>query len=236
MKTKIHLICLLLLLAFGNSKLFSQNIQKFTSADVFQTSFFIENKGQYKSIDKSSKEIDFYTSSGATNYYLTKDGMHIIINKAVPQTDVNNKEAKKERHKNIRTLFKAESEMAEEENKVEYLHEDIELHWLNTNPNPTIETEQKSGHYFSYGNEEYMSYGFKKVTYKNIYKFIDLVYEIGITGGVKYSLILHPGAKLEDIQYEYKGDNLVVENRNKSLIIKNPLEDLFERDLNCFRQ
>lgn len=236
MKTNLPLINVLLFLACATTNLFSQNIQKFENNDIFQTSFFIENKGQYKTPDKASNLIDFYTTSGATNYYISKTGMHIILNSSALKEEkgVNdNKEEKKVKRKNIHTLAKiASDEVAEEgEKSYEYFHEDIELHWLNTNPNPTIQKEEKSNHYFSYGNEEYISYGYKKVTYKNIYNKIDLVYEIASTGGVKYSLILHPGAKIEDIQYEYKGDNISVENRKTSLLIKNPLEDLEEKNL-----
>jgi len=44
---------------------------------------------------------------------------------------------------------------------------------------------------------------FQKITYKNIYNHIDIEYNIHSESGIKYTIILHPGANLQDVKLRY---------------------------------
>lgn len=225
MKIKEHFTALLLLLLlFGSNVLLSQGIQNFVSGDIYQTNYFIENKGHYNDA-VGIKKIDFYTSSGSTEYQISSSGIQISLQKSV---------LREEEEEALGHLKNAKEREEEEEHRFEVIHQEIELHWLNTNLNPIIERAQKSTHYFSYGDATQLSYGYKKLTYKNIYNQIDLVYMIGEKGGIEYSLILHAGAKLADVQFEYVGDEIAVNVVSNGLLIKNKVEDLVEKDLKAF--
>jgi len=45
--------------------------------------------------------------------------------------------------------------------------------------------------------------GYRKITYKNLYPNVDLEYEFHPEGGIKYALILHPGADVSQIRMKY---------------------------------
>jgi hypothetical protein len=210
----------------------------FVADNAFKTDYFIENKGQYNQLLPIKDAIQFYTESGATQYYFTTNGIHIIVhNKVLKDKEELEKEEKRELKKeedNEGEVLSAKAKEEEEERKYKFIQDDIQLQWLHTNPNPIIEKSEKSSHYFSYGNEEYMSYGYKKLTYKNIYNHIDLVYLLPAEGGIKYSFILHPGAVLSDIKYTYRGEDVSIHKVENSLVIKNNIEDIFDKNLVAF--
>src|SRR5262249_3999176 len=71
-----------------------------------------------------------------------------------------------------------------------------------------VEVSEKQGHYISYGTKEYNAYTYKKLTYKNVYDKIDVEYTIpeDKERGIKYSVIVHPGADLSKFRIQYSGD------------------------------
>jgi hypothetical protein len=85
----------------------------------------------------------------------------------------------------------------------ELMEKTIHLEWIGANPNCELVRDVKSNHYFSFGPEEYKSYGYKKLTYKNIYPNIDIVYTIEDNQRFHYSILLHKGAKVSDIKMKY---------------------------------
>ena len=121
-----------------------------------------------------------------------------------------------------------------------YHRVDIEL--LNSNPNATLVAEGKSEAYYNYftsgtpqGGVSYV-HSYQKVTYKNIYPNIDLVFGTqkdansdndtpspngeGRDGvnGAEYSFVVHPGGKVADIKLQYKGENKITLADNKLVV------------------
>ncbi len=84
----------------------------------------------------------------------------------------------------------------------------ITMEWLNCNENVDIVAENKANDYHTYGSFENKAYGYKTITYKNIYPGIDIVYSF--TGddkaGFEYHLIVQPGADISAVQIKYGGD------------------------------
>ncbi len=69
---------------------------------------------------------------------------------------------------------------------------------------------------------------FESVTYKNMYRNIDVHYYAS-GGKLKYDIIIHPGGKVSDIAMQYQGaDQLSV--RNKELIIGTSVGEVKEAD------
>ena len=87
----------------------------------------------------------------------------------------------------------------------------IEVKWLGSNENVQVITHKEVSHYYSYAlrnddksiNNLTNIRGFEKIIYKNIYDFTDIEYIIHPDGGIKYNIILHPGADPSKIQMEY---------------------------------
>lgn len=72
----------------------------------------------------------------------------------------------------------------------------------------THETEQlvKGVHYFKNNNGKSLNKTTTdRITYKDIFPHIDLVFYSNTDGALKYDFVLHPGAKLSDIKLNYTG-------------------------------
>ncbi len=89
----------------------------FVSNDVFQTQFFIENKGQFNAILKDQSDIDFAVNHGHDEIYLNKKGFKYYISKATPH-----KETAEEQRKE-----KLYDSHEEEEDRIKY---DVEEDWF----------------------------------------------------------------------------------------------------------
>jgi hypothetical protein len=107
----------------------------------------------------------------------------------------------------------------------------IDLEFAGANPNTQIVYEERMSHYINFfhghcpegvGNV----YPFKKVTYQNIYNNIDLVF-YATESGLKYDVVLRPGARLSDVRFAYKGINELQLNEN-SLHVLNVFTPIVE--------
>jgi hypothetical protein len=86
----------------------------------------------------------------------------------------------------------------------------VDIDFQNLNENTQVIAEEKNKellNYFTCGKEASNVASFKKVTYKNIYPNIDI--EFTLNGSdenpLKYNIILHPGANLNDIKFICRG-------------------------------
>jgi hypothetical protein len=86
----------------------------------------------------------------------------------------------------------------------------VDIDFKNSNVHVEVLPEKKNKeflNYFTCGKEISGIPSFKKVTYKNVYQNVDI--EFTLSGSdqnpLKYNIILHPGAKLSDIEFICKG-------------------------------
>ena len=68
---------------------------------------------------------------------------------------------------------------------------------------------------------------FEQVTYKEVYEAIDVVFKKDASGQIKYDVVLHPGAKLADVQLRYRGSN-GMELTDGTLLMDNTIRPLHE--------
>jgi gliding motility-associated-like protein len=175
---------------------------------------FIENKGQFKVITLSGKELEvlFAYDGGSEDYYFTKNG--VIISYTQKEKRKKSEEEKLQRKERKKQGFKSQKEWQDfekEGNRVELTQDELESVWLGANQQVQIIAEQKNSFYHSYqlktkgGKTESINYisSYKKLIYKNLYPYIDLIYEFHPKGGLKYSLLIHPGASLKEVQLKY---------------------------------
>ena len=223
MKIKNPLLALLLLITFnllnaGNPS----DPKKFVSKkDVFGTRNFIENKGQYDNALTGDYTIEAVLDNGQEKIYFTNKGLVYELIKRFPMTEEQREEMEKNKHPKLK------------EPKIYH----VNMNWLNANPNISIEKSERQSHYFTYGEAKYNSYAYKKLTYKNVYPNIDIEYTIpeDRDHGIKYNVIVNPGANVADIKIAYTGDvDKIKQSNDGSILIKTPLEDIIEHTPNTF--
>jgi hypothetical protein len=84
----------------------------------------------------------------------------------------------------------------------------ITMQWVGANKNVQIIKEEKTSDYHTYGLLTEKVYGYKKITYKNLYDGIDLVYNFinNNKAGIEYSLHIKAGADISQVKMSYAGD------------------------------
>ena len=78
----------------------------------------------------------------------------------------------------------------------------ITMEWLNANPGVKIISEDSAHGYRTYGLMQEKAFAYKRITYKEIYPGVDLVYSLNQkrAEGFEYSLVIKSGADLNGIK------------------------------------
>ena len=196
--------------------------KNFTSKkDVFGIRNFIENKGQFDNDLNGNYKIEALLDNGAEKIYFTNKGLVYELTKRFPVTEEQLEAKEKGKQPKLK------------EPKIYH----INMNWLNANSNISIEKSELQNHYFTYGEAKYNSYAYKKLTYKNVYPNIDIEYTIPENKdyGIKYNVIVRPGANVNDIKIAYTGDvNKIKQTSDGNILIKTPLDDITEHVPNTF--
>jgi hypothetical protein len=191
---------------------FSQNQNSSWSVKQERSETFIENKGQFPAIKMDAlndAEILYALDDGPTKIYFSKTGTAYTFLKL----------AKKEETKE-NSSPEAWEEKEEAERQAEYETDIVSFTWENANSDVQIIGEEVSPDYFSYSfydkngtvkNENHIK-GYRKIIYKNLYPNIDVEYTIHPEGGLKYALILHPGADVSMIKMKYSDASILSED------------------------
>jgi hypothetical protein len=208
----------LCIMSFG-TEVFSQ--QDFISTkDIFGTRTFVQNNGQFDLAIQSTDKIYYSLENGDEKIYFTSTGLIYKLIKRHPLTEKQ------------REAVEHGKQVNRKANDVYH----VKMNWINANPNPKIRAESKQSWYMTYGQESYKSGVYKKIIYKNVYNNIDVEYIIpeDKDHGIKYNLILHPGADPGNIKIAYSGDVKSISKQNNEIIIKTPLGDIIEHSPNSF--
>ncbi|MHB8259608.1 MAG: DUF7948 domain-containing protein [Bacteroidia bacterium] len=200
---KIYLIATL---AF-TVNVFSQGRQMGSNwSSAWQTSkVFIENKGQFTlpassemklpNSPQANTQVSYAYDGGSTRVFFTPKGVVYSF-------------AEKEKKE---VEAKDEAEREREEKVASYKTDAVSMEWVGANENVEIVSENQTTNYFSYafndenGTVQNVNYinGYKKLTYKNLYPNIDVEYAFHPTDGIKYAIILHPGADVSQLKMKY---------------------------------
>ena len=186
-----NLTLLTLFVIISCPSIFSQDSQWANNLNSSQS--FIENKGQFDGRNwDSSSEIEFAYAQNPFYIFFSKKGLTYRFDKIVRNPNRDKSDPKSPKRTNISEL--------------------VNVEWLGSNSNVTIVSEEQVGNYYSYAVKDFSNNtvhnetgvkGFQKITYKNLYNNIDVQYVIHNDGGVKYSIILHPGADASQIKLKY---------------------------------
>ena len=171
------------------------------SADIFQTNVIIENNGQLTE--------DANGGSGKILFSANQQGVDLFWKPAGLTYRVTEKYfAPKDIRENAREVKEGVVEREPSPRKVRYHY--LNMEWLGANPSAEVSGEEKVSHYFTYadprdesGQSGIRALAYKKICYRNIYPGIDAEYVLSAKGGIKYSLIVHPGADPSVIGMRY---------------------------------
>ncbi|MBK9283362.1 MAG: gliding motility-associated C-terminal domain-containing protein [Sphingobacteriaceae bacterium] len=184
------------------------------SKDVFGTRVLIENKGQFDKKVNSLSPVKYgYETSGERIYFTDKGPIYKLIKRFI----YSHEQMEKLEHGKYVPL------------KADEVYQ-VNVNWIGCNDNIQIIESEKQSHYFTYGSADLNSSTFKKITYKNVYNNIDIEYTLpeDKESGIKYNVILHPGANPADVRISYTGDVQKIVKSGNNIIIKTPLEDITE--------
>lgn len=181
------------------------------TGDPFEQKVFVENKGQFGEI---SGQKPFYAArSSGVDIYFTAKG--IVYRYDHPEIH-DSKQANEK--KEIKPLL--------------LVSEVLKMEWLNANPGAAIVAEGKQSFYFTYGSagtgtaKNIIANVFSKITYKNLYPNIDVEYIFPADKtGIKYNLVLHPGADVSMVKMMYEQASALRLDANGNLIITSSFGD-----------
>lgn len=204
--------------AFFNGKNSLPQYLKGSDNDMYGTnSRFIENVGQY------GKVFDKYPGMGTILYAYEGFNVPVLF---TPKGLIY-------LHRKIKGPVLSEKEREERERKKKKKEEEVEelkavdraitMEWVNANSHPEIIAEDKAEEYHTYGFLQEQASAYKKITYKNLYPGIDLIYTFRQSGrvGFEYSLLVKPGADISLIKVRFGGElKKIKQDAEGNLMIK----------------
>lgn len=176
---------------------------------------FIKNEGQFP-VEKSqlSQEEVKYAYDGKNEYYyFSPQGVVMEFYKIEKPIKTEKEKAwRKERKEQGFATAEEFKDFERKGHRLSIEKEVLAAEWVGCNTNATIEPSLKVDNYYSYSfynkshtskiNKNFIA-AYQKITYKNLYPNIDVEYIIHPETGIKYSLILHPGADITQVKLRY---------------------------------
>ena len=201
------------------SPLFAQeNTAPLWSAEYSKSKSFIENLGQFDEHENASTgKIRYAVDFGATRIFFGDKGVSYSFLEAT-------KIPKEERDALRQKMASSVSEYKKNEKlvgKFLFKSDVVNMSWKGAAGNAELigETQTSDYHNYSYTNENGEmtaasgAKGFKKIVYKNIYPNTDIEYTVHPQIGIKYAVILHPGADAEKVQMLFDRDLSIMDGK-----------------------
>ncbi|HXH20198.1 MAG TPA: hypothetical protein VNJ07_14065, partial [Chitinophagales bacterium] len=163
---------------------------------------FIENRTQFDGKDgQPGSSVLYGVDWGAAQIYFTRTGLTYRFEKG-------RFGAEEERGGDRK--FTAGKSPADSETETDL----VQLQWLNANSDAVLLALDETEDYFSYtivkgGEAKNINHirAYKKLLYKELYPNIDVEYAFHTAWGVKYKIILHPGADVSQVKMRFKRAN-----------------------------
>ena len=206
-KSYLSVIVLIFLFVVFVVPAWGQEANNGWSAEYKNAKVFIENKGQFHTNNPNEKVL-YAIDDGSTMINFSSKGVTYSFLQRSKKKKEGTKAERKQKH------FKSGKSHAEwetEEHRMEIKTDVVSFVWENANPDVAIVPAEETFDYYSYtikgkdGSDKNINHinAFKKITYKNLYPGIDAEYVFHPVDGIKYSLILHPGADVSKVKMKY---------------------------------
>ncbi|MEO6542034.1 MAG: hypothetical protein ABIN74_13610, partial [Ferruginibacter sp.] len=201
----------------------NSNLTSLSNGFAASQSSFIENVGQY------GEMMTGYARMGKIKYGFEGFDMPVLFTTR----------GLIHLQRKVEKIFKEEEEELEKkkvpeeeiERKRKITEKTITMEWLGANPQPEIIAEEITAGYHTYGLLKEKAWGFKKITYKDLYPGIDVVYHFTNADkpGFEYSLVVKPGADVSLVKMKYGGDvKKIFFDKEGNLVLHTAINDIIE--------
>jgi gliding motility-associated-like protein len=201
-------------------------------AEFKKRKVFIENKGQFDEYNSNEfGKVKYAVDFGNTRILFSEKGVkYSLLESSLVPKEKRQELASKLNASTISDFKKQEKLVG----KFLFKSENVTLLWSNALPCKII-SENKTTDYHSYTfkgkdgkytNESNIA-GYEKIIYKNIYPNIDIEYTVHPESGVKYALILNPGANPTDVKMVY---DKAVKLENGKVLIPTIFGDIIDHE------
>ncbi|MBI2271892.1 MAG: PKD domain-containing protein [Bacteroidetes bacterium] len=187
------------------------------TSNPFEHFVFVENKGQF---DNTNNSIYYGARTGGLDIYFSA---HSLTYRHDEFKKLNEEEKEK-----------LESKGKEAEGLLKPKTHYLQVEWIGANPTTRIATGEPQTFYYTYPDEKdngktsLKANCYKKITHKNLYPNIDVEYILPEKGGVKYTLILHPGSDISKVKMLYKNAKRLRKSREGNIIIESSFGDFVD--------
>lgn len=190
--------------------------------------YFYENKGQI--VDQDGKEnagVKYLFHSAGLNVQLRSNGFSYDVYETKKTVNPNSSKFRKDHSVDAKTY-------CYDEFNYENLFHRIDIELINSNKTAKLIAEGKSADYDNYYNIPSKPKGvtnvhrYQKVSYKNIYPNIDLVFfkPNDTLKPIEYNFIINPGGKISDIKMKFSGAPVAV--KENKLLMKLRFGEMYE--------
>lgn len=188
------------------------------TVNAFEQKVFIENKGQFEEKNISGlAPVRFGIQNLGSQIYFSSNGL-------IFRYDVlKNPDAKE---------LDGENEIEEKKNTVTETCI-VQMEWVGANSNVEIIAEEKTSDYYTFSDSRISgntitANAYRKITYKNLYPGIDAEYFFTSKEGMKYNLILNPGADASIVKMKYSGQISIRKNQEGDIILQTCTGDVID--------
>ncbi len=198
-----------------------KNIERYDEGLFSAPKSFIQNVGQYGQTMKGNQNMGkiMYAYEGLEMPILFTPKGLIHLQRKIENIS----------HEEEERLEKQGIPEEEIERKKNITERVITMEWLDANPDVEIIEEEKTASYHTYFTQKEKAYGYKVITYKNLYPGIDVVYSFTQSNkpGFEYSFLVRPGADLAAVKLKYGGDIKSIKTDDKgNLIIRSDIDGI----------
>ncbi len=194
----------------------------------FEQKVFIENKGQWNGKDELPKsEILYGIDNLGTNIYFTKKGLtHRVEEITITPDEMEGEELRK-----AAGLF---GKREKEEFDIKVKKSLVSMEWVGADPAVKMVADEMVPDYYSYNmdgtlkNAVSKARAYKKLTYYNLYPGIDVEYIFHAKEGIKYTLIVHPGADPSQVKMRYRSRDAISVDAKGNLHFKTKFGDIVD--------
>ncbi len=187
------------------------------SVNPYEQKEFIRNDGQYDTLTfGGDAKILYGVRNLGTEIYFSPKGLFYLFK---TREVIRDEEEKRE------------GPGAEDHDlgRIVYHYFPLSMTWENSNPDVQLVAEDKTSDYHCFSNPKNPKGpginfvpAFKKITYKNLYPNIDVVYTFHPEEGIKYALVLHPGADVSAVKMNYSGASSIFLDAAKNIHLNIP--------------
>lgn len=226
---------LLLLSLLVSFNVLSQNswINSYSKRKVF-----VENLGQFDQFEnKAFGKIEYAIDFGSTRIFFAEKGItySFLETKKIPRS-----EREKLANDLANNTYADHKQWERVVGKFEFRSDEINMSWNSDSKCELIGKELTSDYHsytFQTTDKQYKNLnhvkGFEKIVYKNVYPKIDIEFTVHPEIGVKYAIILHPGANPDQIKMLYDRD---ISLENGAVHIPTLFGDIIDHEPYTFTQ